>query len=546
MLALRTALARVADYPRLGALATGAIAACGFQPLALWPLTILAIAWWIELVARAKGRWAAFLLGWLFGLSHFTVGNYWIATAFTYQSNMPEWLGSIAVVLASLYLAVFPAFAALAAWTFCKRVGRNGRTNSVGLLPSLGLAMAGTWIVSEWMRSWLFTGFAWNPLGIALLGPYQTQGLALTVKWIGTYGLSGLLVVIAAIVRQIVRVAGVAGTRQRAALLAGSVTLAALLAALMTSPARYLPLREGAQPFTLVQPDLRQEVLEDPRLFEVQFEKIASLTLPRRPNDRRVVFWPESGLPYYLRDGYPPWLYRLRTYGADPVAARRRIGRIIGPYSLLLTGALDIVIEDGDNVAARNSVTAVDHRGHILAGYSKAHLVPYGEYLPMRYLLEPLGLSRLVPGAFEFRPGPGPRTFDFGDWGEAGIQICYEIVFSGQVVDPQNRPDYIFNPSNDGWFGSWGPPQHLAQARLRALEEGLPVLRATTTGISAVIDANGIVRQFVPRHRAGRLDGMIPPAREPTLFARHGNALPLLFAGLLFLVSLVAITRPKR
>lgn len=284
----------------------------------------------------------------------------------------------------------------------------------------------------------------------------------------------------------------------------------------------------------------------DPRLYEVQFENIASLTLPRRPNDRRVVFWPESGLPDYLRDGYPPWLYRLSTYGADPVAARQRLGRIIGPYSLLLTGAVDIVIEDGDNVAARNSVTAVDHRGHILAGYSKAHLVPFGEYLPMRYLLEQVGLSRLVPGSFEFRPGPGPRTFDFGDWGKAGIQICYEIVFSGQVVDPRNRPDYIFNPSNDGWFGSWGPPQHLAQARLRALEEGLPVLRATTTGISAVIDADGIVRQFVPRHRAGRLDGMIPPAGEPTLFARHGNALPLLFAGLLFLVSLVAIIRPKR
>jgi len=545
MPALRTAWTRIADYPRLGALVAGAVAACGFQPLALWPLTILAIAWWIELVARARGWWSAFLLGWLFGLTHFTVGNYWIATAFTYQSNMPKWLGSIAVVLLSLYLALFPAFAALVAWLFCKRAGRGGKTHQTASLPGFGLAIAGTWIVTEWMRSWVFTGFAWNPLGVALLGPYDTQGLALLAKWIGTYGLSGLVVLIAAAVRWTARAAGAAGPRRRMVLLCWAFVPTALLAVLMTAPARYLPRTEGARPFTLVQPNLRQEELDDPRLYEAQFEKLAGLTLPRRPNDRRLVFWPESGLPDYLRDGYPAWLYRMNTYGADPFVARKRIGRVIGPYSLLLTGAVDIVVEDGEEVAARNSVTAIDWRGNILAGYSKAHLVPYGEYLPMRYLLEPIGLSRLVAGTLDFWPGPGPQTFDFGDWGKAGIQICYEIVFSGQVVDPANRPDYIFNPSNDGWFGSWGPPQHLAQARLRAIEEGLPILRATTNGISAVIDADGIVRQFVPRHRPGRLDGMIPPAREPTLFARRGNVLPLLLAGLLILVSLVAMRRPK-
>jgi len=546
MPALRNAWMRVAEFPRLGALTAGAVAACGFQPLALWPLTILAIALWIELVARARGWWSAFLLGWLFGLAHFTVGDYWIATAFTHQSDMPHWLGSIAVVLLSLYLAVFPALAALAAWLLCRLAGGFSGTAPNTGAPGLGVAIAGAWIVTEWMRGWVFTGFAWNPLGVALLGPYEVQGLALTTKWIGTYGLSGLLVLIAAALRWTIHAAVVTRPGRRAALLAGSALFAALLGAVMSAPARYLPLAEGEQPFTLVQPDLRQEQLDDPSLFELQFQKIAGLTQARRPNDRRVVFWPESGMPDYLRDGYPAWLYRLTTYGADPVMARKRIGRVIGPYSLLLTGAVDIVVEDGDDVAARNSVTALDWRGNILAGYAKAHLVPYGEYLPMRYLLEPIGLSRLVAGTLDFWPGPGPRTFDFGPWGKAGIQICYEIVFSGQVVDPQSRPDYIFNPSNDGWFGSWGPPQHLAQARLRAIEEGLPVLRATTTGISAVIDSDGIVRKFVPRHKAGRLDGMIPPAHEPTLFARHGNALPLLFAGLLFLVSLVAMRRSKR
>ena len=149
------------------------------------------------------------------------------------------------------------------------------------------------------------------------------------------------------------------------------------------------------------------------------------------------------------------------------------------------------------------------------------------------------GATRLVPGSLDFLPGPGPRTLDLGSWGKAGIQVCYEIVFSGQVVDRAHRPDYIFNPSNDGWFGSFGPPQHLAQARLRAIEEGLPVLRATTTGISAVIDAQGIVRDYVPMHEARRMDGLVPPALPPTLFARLGNALALGWAGLLLLAAIL-------
>ena len=123
------------------------------------------------------------------------------------------------------------------------------------------------------------------------------------------------------------------------------------------------------------------------------------------------------------------------------------------------------------------------------------------------------------------------------------MQICYEIIFSGEVVDPAVRPDYIFNPSNDGWFGSWGPPQFLAQARLRAIEEGLPVLRSTTTGISAVIDARGVVRSNIGKHRADRIDGYIPSAHAPTLFSRLGNWLPLGWALLLICVSLVATRR---
>lgn len=543
---------RFERFPRVSvgsaAIAAGALAACGFQPLSLWPLTLLAVAALLELIARARKGSSAFLIGWLFGVGHFTLGNNWIATAFTYQANMPAWLGAIAVFLLSLYLAIYPALATLAAWLVirpdrARAAGRGG----AGLFLALVLAFAASWIVTEWMRARVFTGFAWNPLGVALLGQFQTRGLALITPWIGTYGLSGVVVLLAGLPGLFARF-GARMTGWRRWLWAVPVlAVAAALGALMVLPDPWARHEEGAIRFTLVQPNLNQEIIDDPRHFEANFVKLARLSLPDDPGEKRMVFWPESGLGDYLRDGYPEYLYRLYTYAADPEIARERIGGVIGPYALLMTGAVDLVIKDGDEVAARNSVTAIDGRGDILAGYSKAHLVPFGEYLPMRWLLGPLGASRLVAGDLDFWPGPGPRTYDFGALGKAGVQICYEIVFSGEVVDPHDRPDYIFNPSNDGWFGAWGPPQHLAQARLRAIEEGLPILRSTTTGISAVIDADGIVRAHIARLTAGRIDGRIPPPHEPTLFARYGNVLPLALAAFLLVmaVSVVALSRRR-
>jgi apolipoprotein N-acyltransferase len=181
----------------------------------------------------------------------------------------------------------------------------------------------------------------------------------------------------------------------------------------------------------------------------------------------------------------------------------------------------------------------------VLGRYDKAHLVPYGEYLPMRPLLEPIGLSRLAPGDFDFDAGPGPRTLDVPGWGKAGFQLCYEIIFSGEVVDRRNRPDFIFNPSNDAWFGRWGPPQHLAQARLRAAEEGIPVIRSTPTGISAVIDAEGRVQNSIPWGSSGAIDATLPSPTTPSLFARFGNLIPLLL-GFALIIGGIAVGRTRR
>lgn len=524
MMRAADAIDQVLSRPRMFALVLGAVAATGFQPFGLWPLALLAMGLLFLLVQRSPGWRSAAWLGWLFGVAHFTVADSWIATAFTYQAEMPPALGWVAVPLLSLYLAIYPALAAVGTRLVA---GRGGRIATV-------LAFAACWTVAEWLRGWVFTGFPWNPFGVIFVGPFDRPGLAALAPWLGTYALSGLAVLLGGGL--------VLAILERRWLAAGAA--AALLSAGM-----YLPAARGAQGhlrFTLVQPDVPQSQLDDPRLYEANFQKTAGLSLPSRPEARRVVLWPESGLPDYLREGYPRSLYGSSTAFADPVLARRRLGRVIGPGSVLLTGAVDLKIAGGQVVGAYNVVTAVNGAGEIVGSYAKAHLVPYGEYLALRWLLEPLGARRLVAGSIDFIPGPGPRTLDLGAWGKVGIQVCYEIVFSGQVVDRKHRPDYIFNDSNDGWFGLFGPPQHLAQARLRAIEEGLPILRATTTGISAVIDSRGVVGQHLPVHRAGRLDGVIPPAAPPTLFSRLGNILPLGWALLVLLLARVAMRRSAR
>ena len=519
--------AYIGARPRIAAPVFGLLGAFGFPPIHAWPIGLLGVAGLVWLVWRSATLKRAFLLGWLFGVAHLTFANSWIATAFTYQAEMPPALGWAAVPLLSCYLAMYPALATLAGKWLAQGLRRMSAEVGIG---RFGVLLAACWIVTEWLRSWVFTGYPWPPLGLMLLGGYDTPGVAAVLPVTGTYALSGVVVLIATVFAVDFR----ARRWVNAGLLAAILTLA--MVGVGNSPGE----EKGTLPYTLVQPNIPQEQRDDPRFFEEHFEKLARLTLPR-DDEPRLVLWPEAAVSDYLRPGYPQRYYDQMTAGGDPDFARWRIGRVIGAGKLLLTGAVDLEIRDGRAAGARNSVTAIDGSGALVGdGYAKAHLVPYGEYLALRWLLEPLGATRLVAGTIDFWPGPGPRTLDLGAYGQAGVQICYEIVFSGQVVDKANRPDYIFNPSNDGWFGWFGPPQHLAQARLRAIEEGLPVLRSTTTGISAVIDANGVVRRHIGMQQAARIDGIVPPPHAPTLFSRWGNMLPLVWAALLLLCATIA------
>jgi apolipoprotein N-acyltransferase len=500
----------------LYAFLTGAASAFAFEPTGLWPLLPVAFGLLCEFLCKQKNIWRALLTGWAFGLGQFAIGLNWIATAFTYQANMPAWLGWVAVVLLSLYLAVYPAMAAGLAWRF-------GREDRVVLVVTLG----GAWAICEWLRGTMFTGFPWNPAA-AVLVPTPLIKIG---SLIGTYGLSGLVVLLGGAIwleyyRKWLPLVVIIGAT-------------ALMWVLPSSPVPPDPL--ALLNVRVVQPDIGQEVKTGAGYNTIAERRLAALSGPGT-GDPRLLLWPEAAVTVPLQDA------RTDEHRAFAAFERSQIGSLLGPNDRLLTGGTAILSKDGIQVdGAENSVFVLAPGGQIMARYDKAHLVPYGEYLPMRPLLSAIGLSRLAPGDLDFTPGPGPRTVDLGgQWGKVGFQLCYEMIFSGYVVDEKNRPGFIFNPSNDAWFGRWGPPQHLAQARLRAAEEGIPVIRATPTGISAVIDGRGNLVKSLPWRTAGVIDAVIPPAaNSPTVFARFGNLIPLVL-GFLLVIGGIVLGRRRR
>jgi apolipoprotein N-acyltransferase len=518
-------------------------------------LTFSALMW---LTLKAPRLRSAFGIGYWFGVAHFTIGLNWIATAFYFQDAMPHWLGWIAVFALALYIAIYPAMAVASAWWLADRPLQAVRRRIAKLhderrekmarfvpadtLDALSdpaidagtrnpyafiLLFAATWIGSEYLRATLFTGFAWNPLSAILIAADTAEPafVGLT-RIIGTYGLSGIMILLAGIWL----IAVLPGERRMRWRRIGWALLVAMLAQI-ASAALLRPLPPRSEPrIRVVQPNIGQQDKWDAKFEDRNNARLAALSGKPGPQPR-LLLWPEAATADFLE--------------IEPIA-RARIAQLMGPGDIILTGADSLEWNKaGHVIGAHNSLFAMNARGELLGRYDKAHLVPYGEYLPMRPILSAIGLSRLAPGDLDFWSGPGPATMVLPGFGKAGIQICYEMIFSGQVIDRNNRPDFLFNPSNDAWFGSWGPPQHLAQARLRAAEEAMPIIRSTPTGISAVIDADGRLLNTLPWRRPGAIDTALPTPHAPTLFSRFGNILPMLFAALLALAGFAIARKPS-
>ena len=504
--------------PALFSFLLGGIAAVGFAPLGWWPVTLGCLAAWMLLVHQAPTRKAALGRGWLFGFAHFAIGNNWIAKAFTFQDAMPHALGSVAPALLSLYLAIFPMAAATVAWKLRRPV----------LDASYVLIFATAWIATEYLRGTLLTGYPWNPLSEIWL---PLIGVARGAQWIGTYALSGVTLLVAGALLLALR---------RDWRLPAAVTALLLVLTLGSLAPAIAPSAPNAPRIRVVQPNAADEQRPRDDYAETNLQALVRLSGKPGPAPRLIV-WPEGALRYLPEDGYP-----FQYYADDPAFVRRRIAAPLGPRDVVLTGGNALRFDAAGKVrSATNSIFAIDARAHILGRYDKAHLVPFGEYLPARPLLSAIGLSRLVPGDFDFAPGHGADGLDLPAFGRVGFQLCYEIIFSGEVVQSGHRPSFLFQPSNDSWYGYWGQAEHLAQARMRAIEEGLPVIRATPTGISAIIDAQGRIVASIPADTAGAIERPIPPAARPTLFARMGNAMALLI-GIILALAAFALRRLAR
>jgi apolipoprotein N-acyltransferase len=490
-------------------------------PFNAWPVLFLTFPVMVWLTDGAgAGRWrgvpAAALTGWWFGLGYFVFGLYWIGYAFLVDASTFAWLLPFAILGLPAYLALFTAFGfALARLIWTRDASRV-------------LALAVSLTIAEWLRGQLLTGFPWNAFGYALSEPLA---LAQTASLIGLWGMTFLTVAIFA--SPAVLIDG--SSRGRNPWTAPVAAILALMAMGVFGVIRlslHPALSVANVRLRIMQPDLQQDEKFNYSAKAAVMQKY--LTLSDRASgpqstgvrDASILIWPESAFPFFL------------THEADAMA---QIAELLPKGTILITGSVRAPdLPPGTRVTrAYNSVYVIDHDGSVLSIYDKLNLVPFGEFLPFQDWMEKLGFEQLTRVQGGFIPGTVRRTMAIPDAPRALPLICYEAVFPADLAARDDRPGWIVNLTNDGWFGiSTGPYQHLQQARLRAVEQGLPVVRAANTGISAVIDPLGRIVARLGLGIEGVLDSTLPAAIAPTIYARFGDipAAIIVAAGLIFVV----------
>jgi apolipoprotein N-acyltransferase len=482
----------------------GALASLAMPPVHAIPVLLLALPGLLILLGKARSWKRAAMLGWAFGWGHHIVGLYWITYSILTEAERLWWLVPLAVPLLALWMGIYSVIPAVLAWK-----ARPG-------WPRVAV-LAGGWVAAEFVRGWAFTGFPWNLMGtVWAFAALPVQGAA----WIGVHGLSLVTVVLAC--------TPLLGRRATAG------GLAVLVAFGGFGLARLWPAEPAPLPVTLVlvQGNVAQEAKwrEETRwpIFRRYLElsqQGVDTAAREAPGTRPVIIWPETASPFLLAD--------------DP-EARRIAAAALPPDGLLLAGT--VRAEWGPDRRATklfNSLVAMGPDGVISATYDKSHLVPFGEYMPLSGLLP----IRVIRGGVDFGAGPGPVALSLPGLPPASPLICYEVIFSGAVVGSE-RPGWLLNITNDAWFGvSAGPYQHLATARLRAVEEGLPLARAAQTGISAVFDSRGREVAHLPLAETGIVLAPLPAAGTPTAFGRFGLAIPAILTAILLIGGLAASAR---
>jgi apolipoprotein N-acyltransferase len=477
----------------LAAAVLGALSAAALPPLHIIPVLLVTVPGLLALIGATPGPRRAAWIGFWFGFGHHLFGLYWVTEAILVEAARFWWLVPFAVPALAAVLALF-----IAAPVALARLAAPGWRRV--------LVLAGGWVLGDLARQFVLTGFPWNPWGSVWAIPGGLGDIFLQpASWIGVPGLTLLTLLLAA--------SPALGLRGVAAGLAGLAVWATLGALRLAEPG---PPAAGLH-VVLVQGDVEEGQKWDQARADAIFERYLALShqgaaeATGRPS---AVVWPETASPFLLQ---------------QDAAARGMIMQAAQPATAALVGSVTFTggaLSRNSSNRPLNTLLALTGDGTIAASYSKWHLVPFGEYQPS---WTPLPIQ-IVPGG-GFASGPGPATLHVPGLPPVGPLICYEAIFPAQVVDERDRPAWMVNVTNDAWFGnSAGPRQHLAAARLRAVEEGLPLMRAANTGISAGFDARGRELGRLGLGRAGVLVLPLPGALPPTPFSRWGLVVPGLLA----------------
>ena len=509
-------------WRRVGiAFAAGAVSTLAMAPFNAWPVLIVTfpvLVWLTD--GSAAGRWSgavhAAIAGWCFGFGYFVAGLYWIGYAFLVDAKTFGWLLPIAVSGLPAYLAIYTGLGLAAARLIWSR----------GAVRILALAVSLT--VAEWLRGHLLSGFPWNTFGYAFSEPLA---LAQSISLVGVWGLTFLTIAICASPAVLADDKVDTPYPYRAPLI-GLLILVAFSTygsvRLWMNPTSYVK----DVKLRIMQPNLQQD---DKFNYAAKDQVMARyLRLSDRAtgpqsngvHDATHLIWPEAAFPFFL------------TREPDALA---QIASLLEPSTTLIVGAVRAAPEAG-RLRAYNSVYVLDPDGSIHGIYDKVHLVPFGEYLPLQSLLERIGLQALTKQVGGFLSGDRRRAMDVPGAPKMLALICYEAIFPGAAVPRGERPGWLVNVTNDGWFGiSTGPYQHFQQARMLAIAEGLPLARAANTGISAVIDPVGRIVNSLPLGAEGILDARLPNALQPTIYVRAGNYIFVL----LLVVSLLIVSHRR-
>ncbi|MGF1641215.1 MAG: apolipoprotein N-acyltransferase [Rhodospirillales bacterium] len=512
---LHAATVAVSGWRRvLVAVALGVLAVSALPPVHLWPALVPAFVGLLWLCEGRRGWRGAMLTGWLFGFGYFTAGLYWIANALLTKPEQFGWLAPVAVLGLAALQAIFPAAAA----ALTHRVAAGGVARV--------LVFAAAWTGFEWVRSWAFSGFPWNLIGTVWT---FSDTMVQISAFVGTYGLG--LITVAAAAMPAVLADPAAGPRRRwAAVGCGFAALAAVWTAglVRLDGAAAVETVPGVQ-LRLVQPSIPQrqkwqrELLDRHLARHLELGATAGVSAPAPTH----VIWGETAAPLFL---------------AGDAQRRAIIAEFTPRDGLTITGTLRGT-PPGEPFRVWNSLQAVDADGAVVATYDKSHLVPFGEYVPFRSVL---GIDKVTAGTTDFSRGPGTTTLRLPGLPPVAPLICYEVIFPARVVDRGDRPEWMLNLTNDAWYGrSSGPYQHFAAARMRAVEEGLPLVRVANNGVSAIVDPYGRVVGRLGLDVEGVVDGPLPrPLAQPTVYARTGNG-PIL-AVVLAMLALGAMVARRR